>query len=138
MGSNAITSVGNVDGVDVSAHAGATSGVHGASGNVVGTTDEQILTNKSLTTPTIGDFSNAGHGHADSGGGGTLDHGDLLGTGDDDHQQYLLVNGTRAMTGSLDMNNHSVDMSGGSLDMSGGQIIDAFLIVGGPSVPYHK
>ncbi len=32
-----------------------------------------------------------------------LDHGALSGLGDDDHTQYLLVNGTRAMSGDLDM-----------------------------------
>lgn len=31
-----------------------------------------------------------------------LDHGALSGKGDDDHTQYLLVDGTRAMTGGLD------------------------------------
>jgi len=30
------------------------------------------------------------------------DHGNLSGLGDDDHTQYLLVDGTRAMTGALD------------------------------------
>lgn len=29
------------------------------------------------------------------------DHGDLLGLGDDDHTQYLLIDGSRAMSGSL-------------------------------------
>ena len=32
----------------------------------------QTLTNKTLTTPTIGDFSNAQHSHADAAGGGQL------------------------------------------------------------------
>ena len=34
---------------------------------------------------------------------GITDHGELGGLGDDDHQQYLLIDGTRAMTGALDM-----------------------------------
>jgi hypothetical protein len=39
---------------------------------------------------------------AASGGGGTLsDHGALSGLSDDDHAQYLLVDGSRNMTGSL-------------------------------------
>ena len=38
-----------------------------------------------------------------SGGGGVTDHGDLTGLADDDHLQYLRVDGTRPMTGSLQM-----------------------------------
>lgn len=33
--------------------------------------------------------------------GATTDHGNLIGLLDDDHTQYLLIDGTRAMTGSL-------------------------------------
>jgi len=33
---------------------------------------------------------------------GAIDHGSLSGLGDDDHTQYLLVDGTRAMNGNLD------------------------------------
>jgi hypothetical protein len=39
---------------------------------VVGLATTQTLTNKTLTTPTIGDFTNAGHAHTDSAGGGQL------------------------------------------------------------------
>lgn len=38
-----------------------------------------------------------------------VDHGALGGLGDDDHTQYLLIDGTRAMTGSLDMGDKSID-----------------------------
>jgi len=41
-----------------------------------------------------------GHG---GGGGGIADHGLLAGLGDDDHAQYLLTAGTRALTGDQDM-----------------------------------
>ncbi len=34
--------------------------------------DGQVLTNKTLTTPTIGDFQNATHDHSNAAGGGTL------------------------------------------------------------------
>lgn len=43
----------------------------------------------------------------------TLDHGGLVGLGDDDHTQYLLVSGSRAMSGDLDMGNNAVQNSGG-------------------------
>ena len=35
------------------------------------------------------------------GGGGVTDHGALTGLGDDDHTQYLLIDGTRSMTGNI-------------------------------------
>ena len=38
----------------------------------------------------------------------TLIHGSLLGLTSDDHKQYLLVSGTRAMTGDLNMGGNSV------------------------------
>jgi len=36
------------------------------------------------------------------------DHGGLAGLGDDDHTQYLLVDGTRAMSGNLDMGTNAI------------------------------
>jgi hypothetical protein len=38
----------------------------------------------------------------------TLDHGALLGLADDDHTIYLLVDGSRAMTGNLDMGGNAI------------------------------
>ena len=38
---------------DISAHETATSGVHGVTGNVVGTTDSQTLSNKTLSSPAL-------------------------------------------------------------------------------------
>lgn len=67
-------------------------------------TSTNTLTNKTLTTPTIGSFTNATHTHQNNAGGGTLDHGAALtGLTDDDHTIYLKVDGTRAMTGDLNL-----------------------------------
>lgn len=50
------------------------------------------------------------HFRAGAGGasGGTSDHGELLGLGDDDHTQYLLANGGRAMIGNLNLGSNSI------------------------------
>lgn len=51
---------------------------------------------------------------------GAIDHGGLSGLGDDDHPQYLLVSGTRAMTGNLDMGTFKVvNMADGTADTDG-------------------
>lgn len=49
------------------------------------------------------------HGHQTATTGGKLDHGaGLIGLNDDDHNQYLLASGLRAMAGDLNMGGHRV------------------------------
>jgi len=63
-------------------------------GAFVGTTDTQTLSAKTLLLPVIADFTNAGHTHQNTVGGGKLDHGAALtGLTDDDHTQYLFLAG---------------------------------------------
>lgn len=38
----------------------------------------------------------------------SIDHGSIAGLGDDDHTQYLLVSGTRAMSGDLNMGSNDI------------------------------
>jgi hypothetical protein len=42
------------------------------------------------------------------GGGAVTNHGDLVGLLDDDHPQYLLIGGSRAMTGNLNMGSNNI------------------------------
>jgi len=49
---------------NLTTHTGASSGVHGATGSIVGTTDTQTLTNKTLTAPVVNLASNPQTGTA--------------------------------------------------------------------------
>lgn len=60
-------------------------------GDFVGTSDSQTLSNKTLTTPTIGSFANAQHNHENAAGGGQLD-GDAIAA--DSIDPNHLVSGT--------------------------------------------
>jgi len=60
-------------------------------------------------------WSDAVHTHRTAAEGGTLIHGlALTGLSADDHTQYLLVSGTRPMTGALDMGGQNIDNIGGN------------------------
>lgn len=66
-----------LDADEANAHVNSSSGVHGVTGSVVGTTDTQTLTNKTLTMPTlsvpvIADFTSATHDHTSNAEGGVL------------------------------------------------------------------
>ena len=90
------------------------------SGEVVGTTDTQTLTNKTLTSPTlndatlndatlntpiIDDFTDATHDHSDDADGGTVSHSETDNLDADDHTQYH--NDTRGDARYLHKNNVS-------------------------------
>jgi hypothetical protein len=51
-------------------------------------------------------------GQLSTGSTSTTDHGLLSGLGDDDHTQYLLTNGSRAMSGGLDMGANAISNVG--------------------------
>lgn len=71
---------------EVATHAALTA-THGVSGNIVGTTDTQTLTNKTLSTPIITDFISAQHDHSDVSNGGTVSHTSLSNIGTNTHVQ---------------------------------------------------
>jgi hypothetical protein len=68
------------------------------------------------------------------------DHGGLTGLGDDDHTHYLLIDGTRAMTGNLDLDGNLIilDADGDSyIDTSVDDVVD-FYIFGGKTVSIER
>lgn len=64
--------VSAIDFREANAHVNASTGVHGLTGAVVGTTDTQTLSGKTLSSPTITDLSNATHDHLSTAKGGLL------------------------------------------------------------------
>lgn len=79
----------------------AATAAHGATGAVVGTTNTQTLSNKTLTTPTISGtgWTNAQHAHAGATSGGQISHANLSGIGANDHHAQSHVLATNAALG---------------------------------------
>jgi hypothetical protein len=79
--------IGLVDLTDVTSKTG--------TGTIVVMDTSAVLTTPTLTTPTIGDFTNATHTHQNAAGGGQLDHNAALTnlTVGDPHTQYVFLAG---------------------------------------------
>ncbi|KKM07292.1 hypothetical protein LCGC14_1735440, partial [marine sediment metagenome] len=54
------------------------------------------------------------------------EHGNLAGLGDDDHTQYLLIDGTRAMSGNLDLGANGI-VGSGDIDIKPSGDVDDYL-----------
>ncbi len=80
---------------------------------LIGGIDEALTISTAVTFSGAVTFSSTTSG---------IDHGALDGLADDDHTQYLLVAGTRAMTGALDMNGQNIDL--GNATTNGRLIFD--------------
>lgn len=64
--------------------------------------------NNIVSVGTVDGIDVSAHDHG-SGGGATVNHGDLDGLAGDDHTLYLKASGTRSMTGDLDLGGNNID-----------------------------
>jgi hypothetical protein len=83
-------------------------------GETGGITDAEIKTayENNADTNAYTDAEKTKLAGIDANANNLTDHGALTGLGDDDHAQYLLVSGTRAMTGNLNMGSQAITSVG--------------------------
>jgi hypothetical protein len=93
-----LSDIGTNSHATIDSHLSSTA-AHGATGAVVGTTNTQTLSGKTLTTPTIGDFTNAAHAHTGASSGGTIAHSSLTGRTANDHHNQSHVLATNLALG---------------------------------------
>jgi hypothetical protein len=107
---------------EANSHTNASSGVHGITGSVVGTSDTQTLSGKTLTTPTIGDFTNAQHDHSGMSKGGIIPQSSVSGlpaslTAKQDASNAVTTDGTQTISGAKTFS--AAVTAGAGLDVTG-------------------
>src|SRR5690606_30432186 len=106
LGTNDITNVNLVDGVDVSDHASRHES--GGDDELDGYNIAITYTPVNYNAPAV-DIIGAHFAEIDEALSTIVtDHGALSGLSDDDHTQYILVDGTRAFTGEIDLGSNDI------------------------------
>lgn len=106
-----------IDFREANTHINASAGQHGTTGNVVGTTDAQSLSNKTLLQPTIGDYTNADHDHSSAAQGGAVPQSSVTGltaaiASKAIDSNTVHISGTETVTGAKTFSG-AVDHTGG-------------------------